>query len=491
MISCLAAISVQIAFASFSDVNSDTTYSAAISYAEENGIVSGYPDGTFKPLNQINRAEFVKIIVGAALDYSSSQDPSGYDIFSSYMLNFSDIESGAWYNPYLRKAVQNEIISGYPDGTFKPDQSINFAESAKILTIAFNLPDVATDRHSDHWYDVYVWPLENKNAIPVTIDSAAKLITRAEMVEMIYRLKTNITTLPSAQGLTNAGPGDTKVGSCAIFPPDNPWNQDISAAPLDPNSANYLKFIADTGGNQFLHADFGGNGEYGIPYVVVGADQPLISLNITDYPEESDPGPYPIPIDAPVENGSDAHVIAVDEDNCMLYELYQAEYVAPYWQAASAAKFDLTSNDLRPDGWTSADAAGLPIFPGLARYDEVQPEEMNLAPINHALRVTFSETQKAYIHPATHYASDNTSSSAPPMGLRLRLKADYDLSGYSGQSLEILKALKKYGLIVADNGSNWYITGDQNTGWNDEDLNQLKEVPGSAFEVVKTGEIIK
>jgi hypothetical protein len=275
------------------------------------------------------------------------------------------------------------------------------------------------------------------------------------------------------------------LGSCKVFPADNPWNKDVSGLPVDANSAAYLAAIAASGGNQKLHADFGGGGAYGIPYITVPGTQAKVPIDFTDYGDESDPGPYPIPLNAPIEGGSDAHVLAVDRDRCKLYELYAASPGASRWSAASGAVFDLRSNALRPDGWTSADAAGLPIFPGLVRYDEVASGR-----IDHALRFTVSRTQRAYLHPATHWASSSTAPNLPPMGLRLRLKASFDVSTYTGQARVVLNALKKYGMIVADNGSNWFITGAADTRWNDTDLNQLKTVPGSAFEVVNTGEAL-
>jgi hypothetical protein len=271
-----------------------------------------------------------------------------------------------------------------------------------------------------------------------------------------------------------------------IFPPDNPWNRDVSADPVHPGSDTFINAIL-TGNNKFLHADFGSNLDYGIPYVVVPGNQPKVAIAFTDYGDESDPGPYPVPKDAPVEgNGAagDRHVCVLDRDNAILYEMYNAQYVGPGWKCSSGAIFDLKSNALRPDGWTSADAAGLPIFPGLVRYDDVAAGE-----ITHALRFTVHATQGAYIHPATHKGSVDDPS-FPPMGLRLRLKANFDLASYKGQALVILKALKKYGMLVADNGSDWFISGASDTRFNDDDLNQLKTVPGSAFEAVDTGAIL-
>ncbi len=288
-------------------------------------------------------------------------------------------------------------------------------------------------------------------------------------------------TPPVASPPSGTGDQNGSLGSCPVFPADNAWNADITTAPLHPNSAGFMGNLDDG----FLHADFGGGGEYGIPYVTVPGHQPKLPIVFTEYGNESDPGPYPIPLGAPVEGGSDRHVLGVDRDACVLYELYHAFPETTRWRAGSGAVFDLRSNALRPDGWTSADAAGLPIFAGLARYDEVASGE-----VRHALRVTFGQTQRGYIHPATHFASSSTNPNRPPMGLRLRLRADFDMSGYSGQARVLLVAMQRYGLIVADNGSDWFVTGATDTRWDDEDLDQLKTVPGSAFEVVDTGPVI-
>lgn len=284
--------------------------------------------------------------------------------------------------------------------------------------------------------------------------------------------------------------GGPALGGCAIFPSDNPWNTDISSYPVHSNSAGFINDI-NASGDMFLHADFGEFAGYGIPYVVVPGAQPFVPIVFGAYGDESDPGPYPIPPDAPVEGGSDAHVLVVNSGDCTLYELYHAQYLGPgsgnAWFADSAAKWPLNTNALRPEGWTSADAAGLPILPGLARYEEVAA-----GAIRHALRFTVWRTQRGYIHPATHFAGDTPS--APPMGLRLRLRASYNFSDAPPQSKVILEALQRYGMIVADNGTSWYISGAPHTGpgagWDDADLDYLKGVPGSAFEVVDTGPII-
>lgn len=289
-------------------------------------------------------------------------------------------------------------------------------------------------------------------------------------------------------GHSVAGPGASASaphqGSCPIFPASNALNTDISRAPVDPNSAKYIESI---GAGVHLHADFGTSVSYGMPYAVVGPRQPKVPIHFTEYGGESDPGPYPVPPRAPVEGAGeegDRHVLVLQEGTCKLYELYNAQRHGSGWDAGSGVVFNLRSNTLRPEGWTSADAAGLPIFPLLVRYPEVRAGR-----IDHALRVTVERTQRGYIHPATHLASSDSDPNLPPMGLRLRLKASFSLAGYHGEALVVLRALKRYGLIVADNGSPWYISGAPDPRWSDEDLNQLKRVPGSAFEAVETGTI--
>jgi hypothetical protein len=280
-----------------------------------------------------------------------------------------------------------------------------------------------------------------------------------------------------------SGPRGPVIGGCAVFPANNAWNRDISHDPVDPRSNAYIGSI-ESHGRHFLHADFGGGGHYGIPYGVVPKSQPRVPIRFTAYGSESDRGPYPIPASARIEEGSDRHVLIAQRGTCKLFELYSARRSGRGWAADSGAIFDLRSNRLRHEGYTSADAAGLSIIAGLARYDEVRA-----GAIRHALRFTVSESQRGYIHPATHHASSRTDPNLPPMGLRLRLKASFPIGRYHGQARVILTALKRYGMFVADNGSDWFITGGSDRRWNDEDLNQLKRVPGTAFEAVRTGRI--
>jgi hypothetical protein len=271
------------------------------------------------------------------------------------------------------------------------------------------------------------------------------------------------------------------------------WNAPVDSLAPDHNSAAY---IATIGPNSTVHPDFGsgdwppGSGSpIGIPYITVPGTQPKVQVSF-DYFDESDPGPYPIPADAPIEGGpqssGDRHVLVIDIGNCILYELYSAyPQAGGSWYAGSGAVFNLESDTLRPAGWTSADAAGLPIFAGLVRYDEVASGE-----IRHALRFTAPQTQKAYVWPARHYASNLTGAQYPPMGQRFRLKAGFDISGFSPQNQVILQALKRYGMMLADNGSSWYISGAPDLRWNNDDLHELSLVHGSDFEAVNVSSLM-
>ena len=275
-----------------------------------------------------------------------------------------------------------------------------------------------------------------------------------------------------------------QVAGCGVFPANNVWNARVDTLPVDANSAAYVNTI---GASAYVHADFGSGtwegGPIGIPYVAVPGAQALVAVTF-DYADESDPGPYPIPPDAPIEGGAastgDRHVLVVDQDNCILYELFDAWPQGDgSWHAGSGAVFDLNSHALRTADWTSADAAGLPILPGLVRYDEVAAGE-----IRHALRFTAPQTRRAYIWPARHYASSLTEAQYPPMGQRFRLRADFDLSGFSSEVQVILQALKTYGMFLADNGSAWFISGVPDERWDNDHLHELHQVHGSDFEAV-------
>jgi len=269
------------------------------------------------------------------------------------------------------------------------------------------------------------------------------------------------------------------------FPADNAWNQNIANASVDPNSDAIINFI---GGSTPLHPDFGAGlyagSTIGIPYVVVSGN-PFVNIHFTAYGSESDPGPMPIPHNAPIEGyphpgNGDRHVLVLDRDNCWLYELYHSyPQKNGSWKADSAAVWDLLNDEQRPYTWTSADAAGLPVFPGLARYDEVASGQ-----IQHALRFTLQYSRQAFTPPASHWAPNSSDSLAAPMGMRLRLKASYDISSFPPQAQVVLAALKQFGMIMADNGSSMYVSGDPDNRWSNDDLGTLKQVPASAFEVI-------
>lgn len=283
------------------------------------------------------------------------------------------------------------------------------------------------------------------------------------------------------------------IDGCTIFPADNIWNTPIDTLPVDPYSDAYINTI---GATKSLKGDFGSGiwppdtgGPIGIPFITVAGSQPKVNVTF-DYDDESDPGPYPVPANAPIEGGpyadGDRHVLVIDRDNCKLYELF---YAYPQgdgsWTAGSGAIYDLNSNAMRPAGWTSADAAGLPILPGLVRYDEVASGE-----ITHALRFTVPQTRNTYVWPARHYASDLTGAQYPPMGQYFRLKAGFDISGFSPEMQVILRALKKYGMILADNGSSWYMSGVPDERWDNDMIHELGQVKGSDFEAVDVSSLM-
>lgn len=329
-------------------------------------------------------------------------------------------------------------------------------------------PDVATDLGSD--------PLPDTSSADIPADGPP---------DIPLDVPPDVEPPPDAPVDVDAPPAP----NCTVFPADNPWNTAIADAPVHTNSNAFIARL----GQAPLHPDFGTEWQgapNGIPYVEVAAGQAPVAIDFSQgYPDESDPGPYPIPAEAPIEGGpngqGDRHVIAVDRAACMLYELFDAHPQPDgTWRATSGAVFDMTSNALRPMGWTSADAAGLPIFPGLVRRDEVEA-----GVINHALRFTVQQSQRAIVLPATHWASSNTDSDLMPMGLRLRLKSSFDISGFSPDNKVILAALKQFGMIMADNGGDLFLSGAPSLDWSDDDLHALKSLTAADFEVVNTGPI--
>jgi hypothetical protein len=292
----------------------------------------------------------------------------------------------------------------------------------------------------------------------------------------------------AAKAVVKLGVG-ASLGGVRVFPADNPWNQDISDAPPDSNSDRLIRSIGIT---KNLNVDFGRdpvNGTTGIPYIIVAGRQPKVAVRFEEI-EESDRGPYPIPPDAPIEGGpkaeGDRHVLVIDRDNWKLFELFSAYPEGLGWKAVSGAIFNLGTNRLRSLGWTSADAAGLPIFPGLARADEVFEQKA----IRHALRFTCRRTRRAYVFPARHFASKRDDPALPPMGMRVRLKKEFDIARFAPEAQVILKALKQYGMFLADNGNDWFMSGAPDPRWTDANLKQLRSVQGHHLEVVKMDKII-
>jgi hypothetical protein len=303
---------------------------------------------------------------------------------------------------------------------------------------------------------------------------------------VLFVISSSAISLAHAQSCSSMSLGrGASLNGFIPFPADNAWNQDVSSAPVDPNSTAIIDFIGDA---TPLHPDFGaglyGGQTIGIPYIVVSGS-PFVNIKYTAYGSESDPGPMPVPKNAPIEGypkpgNGDRHVLVLDRDNCWLYELYSSyPQKNGSWDAASGAVWDLLNDEQRPYTWTSADAAGLPVFAGLARYDEVASGE-----IQHALRFTLQSSETAFTPPASHWAGNSTNADAAPMGMRLRLQASYDISSFPPQAQVVLAALKKYGMIMADNGSSMYISGDPDNRWDNNDLGTLKTVPASAFEVL-------
>ena len=296
-------------------------------------------------------------------------------------------------------------------------------------------------------------------------------------------IRSTVCTVLCGLALATSAAAQQTIGGCSVLPPENIWNTPVDSLPVRADSATLVNTI---GASRGFHPDFGSGlwngGLMGIPFVTVPGSQPKYQTTFT-YPAESDPGPYAIPLDTPIEGGSastgDRHAIALDTTNCILYELYYAFPDANGWNAGSGAIFDLKSNALRPDGWTSSDAAGLPIVPGLINYDEVASGE-----IKHAIRFTAPQTRREYVWPARHYASSLTGLQYPRMGERFRLKASFDISPFPAEVQVILRAMKKYGIILADNGSAWYISGAPDERWNNDNLHTIGALLGSSFEAI-------
>ena len=373
---------------------------------------------------------------------------------------------------------------------FCPDDPVTRGQMAAFLVRAYSYgDDSGGNRFSDDDGSVFETSINRLAAAGVTLGCNPPANTKF-CPDREVRRDEMATFLARAGGLDPLVPPQR----CSTLPADNIWNAKVDGLPVDSQSSAYINTI---GATATLHADFGSgvwppgsNSPIGIPYVEVGDSQPDVTIHYTAYGNESDPGPFPVPADAPVEGGpgagGDRHVLVLDRDDCMLYELYRAFPQGDgSWNADSGSAYDLTSNELRPAGWTSADAAGLPIYPGLVTYDEVAS-----GVIDHAIRFTVPQTRNEYVWPARHQASSLSGSQYPPMGQRFRLRADYDISGYSPEIQVILTAMKQYGLILADNGSSWYISGAPDDRWDNDTLHEWDDIPGSAFEAVDVSSLL-
>jgi len=302
-------------------------------------------------------------------------------------------------------------------------------------------------------------------------------------------LLTPVLALVAGAAVAHAAPLPGAPG-CPVFPADNVWHADVSTLPVHPRSAAWLS--SASAATKKLHPDFGTSGDpdapYGIPYHVVSSSHAKVNVTF-DYDDESDPGPYPLGSDTPIEGGAgsggDMHTVVVDKDTCTLYETWYTQQTASGWTAGSGAIFDLKSNAQRPAGWTSADAAGLPILPGLLRVDE-----LTAGVVDHAIRFTVARTDRSYVWPARHQAGSVNDPNVPPMGARFRLKASYDTSSFAASTRVVLAAMKKHGLLLADNGSDWFFQGAASNDWPDTLISQLKQVPASAFEAVDASSLM-
>jgi hypothetical protein len=431
-------------------------------------ITTGCAPARFCPTEQVTRGQMAAFLTRALL------------LPESALNSFTDDE-GSPYEESINRIAAAGITTGCSPTAYCPNDPVLREQMAAFLVRAYGYLETSDDRFVDDEGSALESEINRMAAAGITTGCAADRfcpanpVLRDQMASFLARAE-NLAPIP-----VPAAP------ACPILPPNNVWNIRVDQAPVHARSAQY---VAAIGNDSRVHADFGSGvwppgstSPIGIPFVEVDASQPSLPIDYTAYGDESDPGPFPIPVTAPVEGGPDSggdrHVLALDRTNCRLYELFRAFPQAGSWEADSGAAYDLRSNALRPEGWTSADAAGLPIFPGLVRYDEVASGF-----IGHAIRFTAPSTQRAYVWPARHFASSNTSPSLPPMGQRFRLKASFDQSDFSPAASVILTALKQYGMILADNGSAWYLSGAPDPRWDNDVLHELASIAGSNFEAV-------
>jgi hypothetical protein len=429
-------------------------FKADIEWLYATGITRGCSPTRFCPDNPVTREQMATFLDRALELPATSLDP------------FTDDEASP-HEPAINRLAASGITAGCAPARYCPKGTVTREQMASFLARGFALPAGTIDYFGDDdrsAHQSYIIKLAasgiSSGCRPGDFCPATP-VTRGQMAAFLHR----------------AMDGALPTPTCSLFPTSNVWNRRVDSLPLAANSGT---LIATIGASADLHPDFGSYLGYGIPINVVGASTPRSSVSF-QYAGESDAGPYPIPPAPRIEGGSDRHLLMWDLDACRLYELFAAQRTSSGWQAGSGAIWNLNSNALRPDGWTSADAAGLPILPGLLRYDEVAS-----GAVLHAIRFTAPVTRNSHIYPARHHAGAGSSASLPPMGLRVRLKASFDMSGFSPRMRVILVAMQRYGMILADNGSPWYFTGSSDIRWDDDELNQLKTLEGADFEVVDT-----
>ena len=417
-------------------------------------LTQGCGGGLFCPDAPVTRGQMARF-----LDLALELPPTTTDAFGD--------DNGNVHEDSINRLAAAGITTGCDPSRFCPRENVTRGQMASFLARGFDLPLATRDWFGDDDRSPHQTNINRLAESRITTGCRHvrfcpdDTVTRGQMAAFLHR------------ALTSSGPPE----ACTLFPASNVWNKRIDGLSVASNSGTMITTI---GANEDLHPDFGEYLGYGIPINVVGASTPRSTVTF-DYDDESDHVPYPVPPGPRMEGGGDRHILMWDVDACRLYELFAAERSGGHWYAGSGATWDLESNALRPDGWTSADAAGLPILPGLVRYEEVAS-----GAIEHAIRFTAPRTRDAHIYPARHHAGDGNASSLPPMGLRVRLKAGFDIDGFGPQAQVILTAMKEYGMILADNGSPWFFSGSSDIRWDDDQLNDLKALRGSDFEVVNT-----
>ena len=432
------------------------------------------------PIDSVTRGQMAAFLV-RALDL----DPVGDDFFSD--------DADSVFEDDINRLAASGITRGCnppANDNYCPDKPVTRGQMAAFLVRAYGYADSGEgDRFDDDDGSQFEDDIDRLATAGITLGCNPpdntnycpnSPVRRDQMASFLAR----------AGGLSPLVPPER----CPVFPSDNIWNTRVDGLPVAANSAAYINTI---GANATLHADFGSgvwppgsDSPIGIPVIEIDSTQEEVPIHYTAYGSESDPGPWPVPASAPVEGGPDAggdrHVLVLDRESCALYELYRAFPQSDgSWNADSGAEYDLTSHALRPDGWTSADAAGLPIYPGLVTYDEVASGE-----ISHAIRFTAPQTRNTHVWPARHHASSLTGSQYPPMGQWFRLKSSFDISGYAPDIQVILTAMKRYGLILADNGSSWFISGAPDSRWDNDMLHEWDDIAGAAFEAVDVSSLM-